>query len=480
MTEHHPVSRLNLRSAKHRTPHIEWAPTRNIGTGVSMILVGIAAMFANFAELAPTSGIILAVALILIAVLFFSTVRLDLFELIILSMPMSIYFAGSGETTNLSVSDPLIVFVLVAMLTKRHQRDQLGRGVRAHLGIVVISFTAIMLVGLLPVLLRTDTNPSTFLVDAIKLLVVLIYLIVVVVEASRRIAIANYRFLKVWTVGAAINALLGILGSMLYQRGVGSPFAMWYRATGTLNDPNAFATFMYASIGIGLLWAFYSKSRLVGFWLLPLCLGVYYSYSRGAYVVFVLVASYYLITGLNDRRTRIPTLFSVLALSIGIVLVGNTLLGTVLDGPRDLDFEEDARVSLWEGVFRVLDTNPWFGLGLGQYRYQNLLDTGGATVAHNTYLAVLADTGLVGGAFFLLIVASVLVKTIKIRPFTLMRAVHVALFGILGMALTLNLQNTRYWWATIGIAMVVSGGLKEASCATHSNPVLLHKGRIDG
>lgn len=59
---------------------------------------------------------------------------------------------------------------------------------------------------------------------------------------------------------------------------------------------------------------------------------------------------------------------------------------------------------------------PWFGYGLGMYVPTNLVVHGyleGALEAHNDYLLLLIETGLIGLAAYIFLIASTLIQIIR-------------------------------------------------------------------
>ena len=140
--------------------------------------------------------------------------------------------------------------------------------------------------------------------------------------------------------------------------------------------------------------------------MLVLTVGVAYSLSRAAYLAGIVV--------LVIRTLRRP-LRSLLALGLGVTCLMPLLpaaiaarFGLVLGGST-LDSDSAVRLDLWSSALRIFDTHPVFGVGY--LNFASLLPsyyhaTGNYNTmflqfpllefAHNTYLTVLSQTGLLG------------------------------------------------------------------------------------
>ncbi len=85
---------------------------------------------------------------------------------------------------------------------------------------------------------------------------------------------------------------------------------------------------------------------------------------------------------------------------------------------RSLEGEEDVRMPVWRGVFRVLEDRGYAGLGIGQFKanfseyygnepnvlIMNMVNRGYYMSPHNDMLAILADYGAPGLIFFLIFI----------------------------------------------------------------------------
>lgn len=115
----------------------------------------------------------------------------------------------------------------------------------------------------------------------------------------------------------------------------------------------------------------------------------------------------------DDEQTRGERLRAVgVRLGIGFAMVLTVLVGvlyfggegalTRMLGTINSDDPTTGRAHFWRGALQIIQDNPWLGTGLGSFgaaytRY----DTGNGTYrleqAHNDYLQIFSDAGVVGG-----------------------------------------------------------------------------------
>ena len=113
----------------------------------------------------------------------------------------------------------------------------------------------------------------------------------------------------------------------------------------------------------------------------------------------------------------------------GILWIGaEPLIMRLATGTGDVNnpqsFEE-ARGTIWRDTWLLIKAKPWLGAGLGAYETAFSIyalednERGGQVAqAHNDYLQVLADTGIVGGLFllwFLVLVLRAVVASTRVR-----------------------------------------------------------------
>ena len=192
-----------------------------------------------------------------------------------------------------------------------------------------------------------------------------------------------------------------------------------YRATGPMEDPNFFAQIMVLLVPISVERFLHEKKwryRFVALWAAGVSiLTVILTYSRGGLIAMI-VGLAILFFVYPPRRTHVPAiLFAMLA--VFYILPPNYLdrlftLSAFFESKSTSRIEErslQGRLSENLTALEMFKSNPLFGVGLNTYSY--LFPTyskklGLALVAtereaHNIYLEVAAETGLVGLMIFI-------------------------------------------------------------------------------
>lgn len=196
------------------------------------------------------------------------------------------------------------------------------------------------------------------------------------------------------------------------------------RSTGTIGDANEFAAALLVglSLGVGLALArgWPMRLRLAGAVAIPLCVfGIFLSLSRGGLVGLVCVLLAATVFGGRWRRTAAvaAALFAV----VGVVYF--TMLAPLPARERVTTVQGGTgRVDLWTVGWRMAQEHPFRGVGVGNYQAAapdyvlepgitqraDLIFSDAPKVAHNTYLEVLAESGIPGLVLFLGMIATCL------------------------------------------------------------------------
>ena len=344
---------------------------------------------------------------------------------------------------------------------------------------------------------------SAWLFETFKWVVisVLAYVVATTMQAARR-----WEWLIFALCGAgAANALVGIY---IFLGGSGALHLLvndrFFRAFGTFGQPNPFGGFMgllaplaimmaygYAHLawrqwrwyraiaGASVLWlAFYLLCGLL------LIIGVFISWSRGAWLGLSLSLVVMLLAVPDRWWQRLVALF-VLAIA-GILLWSSGLLSTTITSRvesatselftlydvRAVDITSAnypivERLAHWQAALNMAQHNIWLGVGAGNYEsvypiYRLINWDEPLGHAHNFYLNVLAETGIIGLFAFLYLMINLVWAAWRAQkhPDVVARALGIGLLGtwtyLLAHSLTDNLfVNNLFLHIGVMVGMVI-------------------------
>ncbi len=285
----------------------------------------------------------------------------------------------------------------------------------------------------------------------------------------------------------AVQVFVGIYEARI--RGVGPLGFMLsegvYRAYGTFEQPNPFAGFVGMVLPIGVvltahfgfrvldsglrrlrlvqLLPYVLRFTLYGFITLLLAAGLYLSFSRGAWLGAAAAMGTVLVFA--PKRLWIGLALGGIAL-IGLIALSNAGLlpasiaerladaGTLLEirdvrgvPINDVNYSLIERQAHWQAAINMLTDHPWTGVGFSNYQplyeqYRLLNWPMPLGHAHNIYLNIAAETGVIGLGLYLSLWISILGLTFR----TLRRAQG------FDRALALGLMGT---WVYLGTHMLV-------------------------
>jgi O-antigen ligase len=248
------------------------------------------------------------------------------------------------------------------------------------------------------------------------------------------------------------------------------------RASGTVGDPNELAAVLVAGVILaGVLVALLKRSpllRLMAAGAAMLCaLGLFVTFSRGGLVALgcAMVASLF-VAG-RWRPMIVTTMVSVAVLGVAYFAL------FAPQDARDRVTKVDGgtgRTDIWRIGGRMVSAHPVRGVGSGNFQLTSghyLLKKPGAVrydyfidkpkVAHNMYLHVLAELGVVGLGLFLAMLAFALSCAFRAaRQFTeagdrdmelLTRGLILAMIGLLSADFFLSGQFSKQLWLLLGL-----------------------------
>lgn len=291
------------------------------------------------------------------------------------------------------------------------------------------------------------------------------------------------------TLAALANAIVGLY---IFLGGSGALHLLvegrFFRAFGTFGQPNPFGGFMglIAPLAAATAWGYAlltwqtwrRKNRidtpyaaLMIFYATAAALisvGVIISWSRGAWLGFGVSMMLMLISLPRQRRISVAMLALI---GFGAVIVLTTdllpmsITSRITSATEELFNVQDVRgvditaqnyavverLAHWQAALNMASAHPWLGVGFGnyeiaydQYRILNWREPLGH--AHNYYLNVLAETGIIGLLCYMVLWTGILWITWRARqhPDPLARAVTVGLLGTWLYLLLHSLTDNLY------------------------------------
>ena len=259
----------------------------------------------------------------------------------------------------------------------------------------------------------------------------------------------------------SIKILLGMLLLSFFLASVyvcyGGYAGNWsQRIAGPFGHPMTYAGFCCLFLPVLAVTLLEKRLKLPSYcdFLLPLFFfaglaGLLLNQTRGAWLALLLVFAYILVQGFHINRKRAIYITSLLLL-VTIAAFQTPMLQSRLESIADKRMRGNERLILWESSLKMFDDHKLFGVGLGQFGkvyndrslgYKHPDARQPLRHAHNNFLHMLAENGLVGFIGFTAMFAYFLLESFRgwrrrQNPYSLM---------LLGMMAALLLQGfTEY------------------------------------
>jgi O-antigen ligase len=188
----------------------------------------------------------------------------------------------------------------------------------------------------------------------------------------------------------------------------------YFRATAFFPDPHIFSYYLGMALPFSFVFWQTKRGSLYKIGSMLLILGIALSFSRGGYgALFGMLIWSMLLNVFSARK-----IYSAVTLGACLSILACALVSPA--GARFLSsFSSDegsrsARVLLMENALTTLQTKPLLGVGLGNYPLTVKPEALAREpiYAHNLYLDIAVETGLIGQALFLLVLFSALWRTL--------------------------------------------------------------------
>ena len=275
-----------------------------------------------------------------------------------------------------------------------------------------------------------------------------------------------------FVVGAVVSVVIGLVGGSV-QTSADPSEAIAARVGGGSGDPNFLAAGLVPAIVLAFALAAGSRRLAVRWAVLPtvtlLVVGLMASQSRGGLVAAVVAAAASLVVAKRGRVWVVVGLLWVLGAAIAWYATDPAAW------KRISNFNESSgRSELWAVGWRMWQDNPVVGVGLqgfvdnsgsyarelGPLRYAQFI-TEQDLVVHNSFLELLAETGVVGLTLYLSVVVIALhcawraagrfERLGDMAMASLSRAVIVGALAMLTAAFFISSQTDRRLWVLLAL-----------------------------
>lgn len=191
-----------------------------------------------------------------------------------------------------------------------------------------------------------------------------------------------------------------------------------FRAIGVFPDPHMGAFFWEICFIWSVFYAIQHKSFLYSLFSGVIVLALLLTFSRGAYMgIFLVGMSMFVFSFFYYKKAQ--TLLFLSFISIFILFSffpSNLILERTLSSFSLVDTSNQGRLFMWWFAWDVLQENPW-GVGVGGYALEVLPSAQyrDPIYAHNLYLDIMVEVGLLAGIFFILWIAQAILMGYKVR-----------------------------------------------------------------
>ena len=181
----------------------------------------------------------------------------------------------------------------------------------------------------------------------------------------------------------------------------------YFRAIGTFPDPHSFSLFLGMMLPLSVILFFISKKKI--FWALStavIFLANILTFSRGGYVA--IIVGIIIFVGVFWKKTQIKHKFMA-GLAVMFLVLMLTVPGPVsqrFDSSFDLQEGSNAgRIDIWQKSLETIKTKPFLGTGIGNFSLEVDKELGyrNPIYAHNTYLDIAVEEGVLASLVWMLI-----------------------------------------------------------------------------
>lgn len=439
----------------------------NIPTSISIALVSAIGIIASLLlAILPLHIVIAAMAIALTIQLAIRSPHVILTFLLVLSPLRTLIATESNLALPLDIGQILFVVYLGIWVIQHIYK-------RAKIQTVSFSILLQLLIGIVIIFgfnIWSSTSVSAWLTEWLKWCIITLFVWQIELQETKTWKWLIFAFLT----SAVGNALIGIY---IFFGGSGADhlviLGQFFRAFGTFGQPNPFGGFMGIALPVSIMCMYSQLVHIMGsiakrekpanssiIYLLVtsiatgiLLAGLIASWSRGAWLGFGISSLVIAFAIPRKLSTSIvvasSTVFLIFALWLG-GLIPQSIINRITTAATDfitideirgvdittVNYAVVERIAHWQAAINMAEAHPIIGVGLGNYevvyeQYRLLNWTEPLGHAHNYYLNILAETGMIGFLAYSIFWIVVLWVTWRLRqhPDLFARSVGIGLLG---------------------------------------------------
>jgi O-antigen ligase len=273
------------------------------------------------------------------------------------------------------------------------------------------------------------------------------------------------RLLQGFVLGAAVAGL-----DTIYQF-VRQNEVAYQRYAGAGADPNDLGLVMALSVPMSYWFFLQTRRRVRWLYIAHLLLAgvtILLTASRGAMLALIVALSIVPATAalLTPREWRIVSVGALLMAAVALIVVPESAGRRLSTIPDELmGGELSGRSSIWVAGVEMFRDHPFVGVGAGAYLHSVKSSVAVPNVAHNTFLSVVAELGIVGLCIFCALLG-LLVLSVQELPWHSRRMwlVCLAVWGVGVSSLTWEMRKPTWW--LFGMVAAQHGTLRRSTAQT--------------
>lgn len=426
----------------------------------SAVVIGLLAYYAPFVLIAVLLGLLLALAVAVSPITVFAV-------MLILSPLRTLIATESALQLPLDIGQ--LTFILFAIMWWWHRTLRKQDVIQIKFTPIFVSVSAFTLIAGLTAF--SALSMQFWITEWLKWVTILVVIVLVADIGSAR----KWELLVIALVSAGVaNALVGLY---IFFGGSGADHLLingrFFRAFGTFGQPNPFGGFLGILLPIAIMSAYASLMSWWNQWRWQkrfsavnvaklfyfsgasgiMLAGIIASWSRGAWLGFVV--SMATIAFCLPRKLWQSIALSGLSLLLVSALwfggvIPTSIQQRVLSSTEELFSFSDVRgvditttnyaiverLAHWQAAINMAQENPWLGVGLGNYevayeQYRLINWEFPLGHAHNYYLNILGEAGIIGFLFYIAMWATIVIITWQVcsHPDLFTRSLAVGMMG---------------------------------------------------